>query len=280
MASNIEEKICRVVVEDLVSSIEGSSFKLDKKPDQSNRSTKDVDYSGKSADGKKIAIEHTSIDSFSDQRGMSAVNATFVQDIQNRIQSSLPADHYLRLILPSDFLRHLHSKKRKQLLAIISDWIKANVGILLQCKDNPIHIIVERKTIELHYGGSIPKLNGRVILVQKAPSKIEKERKRRMRTALREKLPKLSRYKWRKHITVLALEDPDYALSDWTYVEKSLSMMRWLFLMYLPTYIVYVRTYKSDIQEIWLLKCRKRWFATIRTKGPYILNSGVLTLQN
>jgi hypothetical protein len=278
MASCSEEKICRIVVEYLISEFEGTNFVITDKPDCNNRTSKDVDYVGKSSDGKKIAIEHTSIDSFSDQRGKSSANASFLEDIRNRVTGALPTNHYFRLILPSNFAKMLHSQRLKRLASIIADCVTANTDILMQDTDIRLHMTATGKMIGLTYGGSHPKLNGKIILVQDIPSDIEKQRTQRIRTALREKLPKLNRYRRHNCITVLALEDSDYALSDKNYVESALRVARWRHIFDLPTYIVYVHTYEGNIQEILVQKNRTQWFSKVKHKGPYYLDSGKLKM--
>jgi len=121
----------------LVAYIRRRLFADRQKPDELNRATKDVDAIGVSSTGNYVAIEHTSIDSFADQRGIAAGYRQFLNQLVESLPAPLPADRYFKLTVPLTLVRLLSRKERQTVTQLLPQWISANAPLLPE--DHRIH---------------------------------------------------------------------------------------------------------------------------------------------
>ena len=212
-----EENACKAFIE-ILSKITGREYKKEDSPDEHSGSVSDVDYILISKDGRsrRIAVEHTIIESFEKQITYGYQSYDVVEQINDQCQGKLPTNRYYILTVPPTLIKSLKRKRKKRFIEEISSWI-TNVAKALTT-DQSSSLIYNDHKVNLICGYSHPEVNGNVIRIQERPLEFEKLIRERFRRAIREKLPKLRKYKIRYILkgirTSLLLEDVSGALWD------------------------------------------------------------------
>jgi hypothetical protein len=184
-------------------------------PDEVNRSTRDVDFVlfSRSNKNDKIAVEHTIVESFDGQ--IEYVNRSYdIVDLINAgCRKRLPGDHYYILAVPPIIVDSLVRKSsREQFVSYLSSWVVETAPKLLLV-DSCIQTEYEGHKITLMCGGDCERLNGNVGRIPQQPENQKILQHDRLGRAVRDKLPKLMKYKKPGFKTALLLEDVAGTLS-------------------------------------------------------------------
>lgn len=237
-------------------------------PDELNRETEDVECILKSGD-KRIAIEHTRSESFINQTSMAMALKNIRENLEHELDGKLPGDKLYTLVMPVDLTRKLPKKKQKVVIDEIKEWImketlkmKERDHITRRFEDNNLTFFLSSRKSSLN-------LNGKLHTHLYVEDLSEDERKKRMKKAFEDKLPKLNKYKKNQFTTILAIEDIDIALSNLPFFEDSIHELRDEFNEILPDCIYYFSTHNNKIMDAWLIKEGNKFTNDIPMRGPF-----------
>jgi hypothetical protein len=239
-----EDNIIKALIE-IILRREGVRFKIESEPEKINRKTKDIEAILVS-NNRRIAVEHTRIESFKNQ--ISNVHRLIPARtrIENELRGRVPDDRYFVLTLPVEYL-NLGEKRTAKLT--LPD---ADQNVCLECR------------------WSSNKLNGTVITSLFAPKSLNQKRSERYEKIFSDKLPKLHLYEERKCETVLALEDIDMALSNLNVAEDLLHQISYHHKNVIPMSIYYfATTNKNNIYEAYVIKEGDKWLENVANRGPF-----------
>ena len=256
-----EENACEAFIE-ILRKITGKEYKKEDSPDEHSGSVSDVDYILITEDGRstRIAVEHTIVESFEKQIIYGYQSYEVVKQINDQCQGKLPTDRYYILTVPPTLIKSLKRKWKKRFVEEISSWI-TNVAKTLTT-DQSSSLIYNDHKVTLICGYSHPEVNGNVIRIQEQPLEFEKLMRERFRRAIREKLPKLRKYKIRyilKRIsTSLLLEDISGALWDHKARWKDLTIIQRLCIFIFVDYVIILvsKDQKMIVGRVWKEKWR------------------------
>jgi hypothetical protein len=183
-------------------------------PDEVNRRTPDIDFVlvSSSNENDKIAAEHTIVESFDGQ--IRYVNRSYdIVDLINAgCRKRLPGDRYYILAVPPIIVDSLVRKRSRELfVSDLSYWVVETAPKLLV--DSWIQTEYEGHRITLTCGGDCERLNGNVGRIPQQPENQKALQSERLGRAVRDKLPKLMKYKKPGFKTALLLEDVAGTLS-------------------------------------------------------------------
>jgi hypothetical protein len=177
-------------------------------PDEVNRRTPDVDFVlvSSSNENDKIAVEHTTVESFEWQRRYVKRWRDIVGSVNAGCEKRIPPDRYYFLSVPPVLADSLVGKSRELFVRDISCWVVETAPKLLLV-DSYIQAEYEGQKITLTCSGDHAKLNGNVWCMPQEPENQKALQSERLGRAVREKLPKLTKYMERGFKTALLLED-------------------------------------------------------------------------
>jgi hypothetical protein len=178
-------------------------------PDEVNRRTKDIDFilASSSDESDKIAVEHTIVESFDHE--IEYVNRwrDIVCSVNAVCRERIPPDRYYFLDAPPKIVDSLVGETRKQFVRDLSSWVVKTAPKLL-VEDNYEQKEYEGHHIALTYRGDAAPLNGSVWGMLQVPENLKALQSERLGRAIRDKLPKLTKYKKKPGFkTALLLED-------------------------------------------------------------------------
>jgi len=204
--SQNEQSACEAFVA-ILNSITGTQYEKSGSPDELNRQTPDVDFLLVSIGDPNdiIAVEHTTVESFEGQIGYVSRSYDIVGSINACCRNRIPADRYYFLAIPPALVDSLVGKNRMRFVSDLSSWVAETaqkMGI-----DSYSQTDHEGHVITLTCGGSNAQLNGNVWRMPQQPQNEEILQTQRFNRAIRDKLPKLSKYKAQGFKTALLLED-------------------------------------------------------------------------
>jgi hypothetical protein len=177
-------------------------------PDELNRSTPDVDFvlASSSDENDKIAVEHTRVESFDGQIGYVNRSYDIVDSINAGCRNRIPTGLYYFLAIPPIIMDSLVGKRRVQFVSDLSSWVAETAPKLLVV-DSYIQTEYKGHKITLTCRGDTAKLNGNVWRIPEEPENQKALQSERLGRAVRDKLPKLMKYKEQGFKTALLLED-------------------------------------------------------------------------
>jgi hypothetical protein len=191
-------------------------------PDEINRQTCDVDFLLFSQNDK-FAVEHTIVESFDGQIGYVNRSWDIVDSINAGCRGRLPRDRYYILLVPPIIVDSLVSKSsRKQFVGYLTSWVVETAPKLLV--DSLKQTAYEGHKITLTCGGDYERLNGNVGRIPQQPENQKALQSERLERAVRDKLPKLTKYKERGFKTALLLENVAYILDANTLKDCGISL--------------------------------------------------------
>ena len=191
----------------------GTFYTIERRPDKENSNSKDIDFVMGCPGQPRIAVEHTSIESFEGQLSIGFMHADFVNEIARQI--NIPSSTYYKLNIPVEMYIEAARKDRDSLITTIANWINFSMPNLKpHGRQTKIDVLGGKYAIWLGQGGSHPNLDGKLIPSLIAPKELESARKERIARALSSKLPKLIPYGTNGMLTFLLLEDWDISLSN------------------------------------------------------------------
>jgi len=212
MTNENEVNACNAFI-DILKKIKGVEYKIDSSPEKENRKTPDVEVilasKDKDVQSPKIAVEHTIVEAHENQIAYVTQSYNVVEKINLKCQGQLPTDRYFLLCVPPPLIVGTSIKSRNQFVEKMICWI-SDVAKTLTTDQRSYQLYKEYKVL-LYCGGSHPEMNGKVGRMPIRPEEAEKERQDRFRRSIKDKLPKLIKYKEKGFATALLLEDISFS---------------------------------------------------------------------
>lgn len=203
-----EQNACDAFIA-VLRSLTDIEYVLSSSPDEVNRNTPDVDFVLVSIgdENDKIAVEHTIVDSFNGQIEYVDRWHKIVDSVNADCRTRLPLDRYYFLTVPPIIVDSLVKRSsREQFVRYLSSWVVETAPKLLLV-DSYTQTEYEGHNITLTCSGDYSKLNGKVCSMPQEPENQKALQSERLRRAVKDKLPKLKKYKERHFKTALLLED-------------------------------------------------------------------------
>jgi len=206
-----EENACNAFIE-ILEKVTGVQYEKQSSPDEQNSTSPEIDYILISKDDRshKIAVEHTIVESFEGQIPYGRQSYDVVERINVQCQGMLPTDRYYFLAIPHPLNNSLRRRRKRRFVKEISLWVSDTAKTLTE--DQWSSRIYDDQRVTLTCCGSHPEMNGNVHRIQERPSEGENLKRVRFRRAIKDKLPKLRKYKREGITTALLLEDISGAL--------------------------------------------------------------------
>jgi hypothetical protein len=241
----------------------GVEYYFKEKPDSKNSETKDIDIILIDKTGRqKVAVEHTTIESFIDQRKYGSACISHRGTLEEKLKGLLPSDKYFFLCLPNEMFRKENQRKLNQVDALIIDWIAKNASALGEREQGRIELPCIGAYAYLQARWHNKNLNGTAIIAPYVSGDLEAQRNDRIDKAIDDKVDKLSEYKTRGFHTILALEDVDIYLSRADLVEASLVRYKGQLNTRIDS-IYYFLSNGDNILESVIIKDNDAWFDEI-----------------
>ncbi|MFI5098188.1 MAG: hypothetical protein ACHQT6_09480 [Candidatus Acidiferrales bacterium] len=201
----------------ILKSVTDIDYKKFGSPDEVNRSTPDVDFVlvSSSNENDKIAIEHTIVESFDRQIGYVNRWREIVGLVNAGCGKRIPLGRYYFLAAPPIIAHSLQGESRELFVSKISSWVVKTAPNLLLV-ESYIQTEYEGHKITLICSGDHEQINGNVWCMLQEPENQKALQSERLGRAVRDKLPKLTKYKERGFKTALLLEDVAGTLSGST----------------------------------------------------------------
>lgn len=242
----------------------GVRYEYEKSPDDGSNEGPEVDFILRSTcDGaRRIAVEHTVIESFKGQKDYVIWSHDIVEKINNRCRGKIPSDRYYFLGLPDMLVSSLNSKKRR--MAFVDSWApwiaqhawQLKIGQSLSCtyQDHETTLTCE---------GTYSSLDGNVGRMPQQPSDLIALQKDRFDIAIQHAIKKLWKYKFKleRFTTVLLLED--IAGFKYEQVRKQLTFFEKGLIYLFVNYIVVLASNdgRMIVGNVW--KENYRWYSFI-----------------
>jgi hypothetical protein len=263
-----EKKVC-IAVLDYIYTRKGIVVDSSKIKDPYNPKKKSIDlfYDGGTI---AIALEHTSVDSFMDQRGEFTRVKQLLKPLEKKLENKLPKPGHYELSV--DVGATKGAKDTNTTIKQLVSWITITAPSLkMGSPDTKPNHFRKGQPDGVPFEVTLyrwPRKDGKFIIVLNCPE-LEASRRERTEKALNDKCPKLAEAKSEKGISVLILEMNDFALGDSIKVASiihELSQER----TDLPDDIYLVET-DSKEWDIWVIKEGKLFFKDLHDTGPYSL---------
>jgi hypothetical protein len=193
----------------ILKSLTDIGYEVFESPDEKNRSTPDIDFvlASSSDENDKIAVEHTTVQSFEGQIKYVKRWREIVCSVNAACKERIPPDRYYFLAAPREIVDSLVGESRVQFVSYFSSWVAKTAPTLLLV-DSYMQTEHEGQKITLMCSGDDPTtLNGNVWGMPQEPEDQKALQSERLRRAIGDKLPKLTKYKKQGLKTALLLED-------------------------------------------------------------------------
>jgi hypothetical protein len=194
----------------ILKSLTDIEYVASKSPDEVNRRTPDVDFIlfSSSNENDKIAVEHTIVESFDEQIRYVKKSYDIVESVNAGCRKQIPSGRYYFLLVPPITVKSLVGNSREhQFVSYLSSWVAETAPKLLLV-DSYIQTEYEGHKITLTCSGDHARLNGNVWRMPQGPENQKALQSERLGRAVRDKLPKLTKYKEQPGFkTALLLED-------------------------------------------------------------------------
>jgi len=257
-----EENACNAFIE-ILERITGVEYEKENSPDEQSGVSSDVDYILISKDGRshRIAVEHTRVESFEEQIAYINQSYDVVEQINVQCQGKLPADHYYILTVPHPLIKSLKRKRKKRFVEDMYLWVSDIAKTLTT--DQWSSQTYNNQEVTLICGGSHPEMNGNVGRIPEQPKESDKLKRERFRRAIKEKLPKLIKYKLRGITTSLLLEDIGGIFLDSQRRRRDLKITQRFLIFIFVDYVIILVSNKQRmvVGNVW--KEKRRWYSTI-----------------
>ena len=245
-----EDNIVKALIE-IILRREGVRFKIGSEPEKVNRMTKDIEVVLVS-DNRRIAVEHTRIESFTNQiSNVHRLNQARTR-IEKELKGRVPDDRYFVLTLPTEYLCALKKNDMDKQASTIVTWVAQESRNLGEKRTAKLTLPDAGQDVWLQCRWSDKELNGNVITGLLAPNSLDQKRSERYEKIFSDKLPKLHRYEECQCETVLALEDIDIALSNPIIAGELLQQISHYHKSVIPMSIYYFSTNKKHIYDAWV----------------------------
>ena len=203
-----ETNACNAFIE-IIEKLKGVKYKISSIPDEENGNTKDIDFilapTDKKDQSPKIAVEHTTVERHEKQIDYVKQLGFIEKEIVQECQEKLPNNYFFQLIVPPSLAIGMNNKKRDKFITEMLSWIP-NAAKSLTTDRQSSRLYNEHEVL-LWCAGSSPEFNGTIGTMATDPEKPKKEKQDRFCRAIKDKLPKLIKYKDKGFVTALLLED-------------------------------------------------------------------------
>ena len=212
-----EENACKAFLV-ILKKIKGVEYIKKCRPEKSNSETKDVDFilapKDEDCQSPKIAVEHTIVEAHEKQSFYAKQLGIIEKKIDRGCQGKLPADRCFGLTAPPSLIIEPNQKIRDQFVEEMTCWIPRVAKTLTTGQESSR--LYNRHEVSLECVGSCSELNGTVGMTSDGLERTEKQRQDRFSRSLKNKLPKLLKYKEKEEEfeTVFLLEDVSLAYSN------------------------------------------------------------------
>ncbi len=209
-----EKNACAAFIT-ILKSLTDIVYVVSESPDEVNRHTPEVDFVlvSSSNENDKIAVEHTIVESFDGQIKYVKRSYDIVDLINAGCRKRLPGDRFYILAVPPAIVDSLEEKSnRKLFVRYLISWV-VETAPKLQLVDSSLQTEYERHKITLTCGGDGAQMNGNVGRIPQQPEKQKALQSERLGRAIKDKLPKPTKYKEHGFKTALLLEDVAGTLS-------------------------------------------------------------------
>lgn len=237
----------------------GFQYRIGRWPDEENRSSEDVEciLVSDAQQAPEIAVEHTIVEPFEGENEYVKESHAIIEYINVKCAGRIPGDRYYFLVLPLRLVKSLRRKARERLVETISLWV-AGTAPGLQIDDDA-ETDYEGHRIWLMCSGSGPGMNGNVWRIPTKPEDCERLWVHRLERAIKDKLPKLSKYKDNGFETALLLEDISGSLRDLGQQDKARTCIQGLVGAEVDYIIVFAsRNERMVVGTVW--KEKSVWF--------------------
>ena len=266
----------------ILRAVTGKQYVQVSSPDETNSRDPDVDYmfATPSTRVRRVAAEHTIVETFEGQ--IRYVNVAFdvVKEINRRRRGKLPHDRHFYLAIADQLVTGFNKRTREAFVRKMSDILPAACSGLQV--DQYTTLDYQGHQIWLKCNGSDASINGNVYHIQLTPRAVEPLKTIRLSRALVDKLPKLIRYKFRFYRTALLLEDISGSIGSIGSQSKSLSYWHRILIRLFVDYIVEFASYndKMIVGNVW--KERSSWYALVPYHRRFHFetdNDGVMSIS-
>jgi hypothetical protein len=192
----------------ILKSLTDMDYEVSASPDEENRSTPDIDFvlASSNDENDKIAVEHTTVQSFEGQIKYVKRWCEIVCSVNAGCKERIPPDRYYFLAAPPEIVDSLVGESRVQFVSYFSSWVAKTAPTLLLV-DSYMQTEYEVHKITLICSGDHERLNGNVWGIPEEPESQKALQSERLWRAVEDKLPKLMKYKKPGFKTALLLED-------------------------------------------------------------------------
>ena len=247
----------------VLSNISSLTYDLIDSPDEKNRQSSDIDfvYAANSKRKRKVAAEHTIVESFEGQ--LAYVNQSFdiAAEININCKRSIPENFYYFLTIPDDLVASFNRSLRNYFVQNISPLICRECTHLRMGEYSKIPF--NEYEIWLMCRGSHPEMNGNVYRIPQAPNEGGILQRQRLARSIASKLPKLCKYKLKGYSTALLLEDISGGLTNIGFHGQSIKFMHRLLIWLFVDYVVVFGSNKQRmiVGNVW--KEKFNWHADV-----------------
>ena len=265
-----EARACEAVIE-IIRRRSRQRYRIESRPDKENRGSQDIDFILSSKDvATKFAVEHTTLESFENQRTDSHMIDSFVERLKKECEGHVRPYTFYLLHIPTDMVRRTKGKQQERIIDELLTWIPTVMDDMDPYKNRWASIETFGHRIWLSMRNSYH-FSRILVPAQIVPYDEDSQRRvARVDRALADKLPKLHDYKTAGYDTILILEAPwADILSNSTLVAESTMRASVGHEHHLPDYIYQVSSFVDRIDEGWVLKDHAQWRKDVPENGPY-----------
>lgn len=266
-----EENACNAFIQ-ILKEINGVEYEIESSPDEHSGESSDVDYILISKDGRshRIAVEHTTVTAFDKQIYYGYKSYDVVEQINFQCKKKLPKDRYYQLLIPPPLNNPLKRKRKKQFVEEMASWISVIARTLTI--DQWASRVYNSHKVTLICGGSHPEMNGNVGRALTQPEKVEELTREQFRRAIKEKLPKIIKYKFKGMTTSLLLEDISGIFFATKKRRRDLTIIQRLFIRIFMDYVIIFMSnnHRMVVGNVW--KEKWHWYPTIPSHRKFTIS--------
>ncbi|MHA1713124.1 MAG: hypothetical protein ACTSW4_03650 [Candidatus Ranarchaeia archaeon] len=264
-----EKQVCKIVASFIAKrknlTIDDISF-----PDEEEHNEQAVDVLIKCS-SMEIVLEHTRIESYPAQIADKCMVENLLKPLENKLTDQLPTPGHYKLSIAVGAVKG--AKDTESIQKALIEWVEEKAPLL----ELPIHKPSNKHRITEKPSGvpfevtlyRFERRDGKFFVMLVAPSELESKRRQRIKIALEEKCPKLSKAKGEKRTSVLLLESDDICLGGQTQIAKA--VVEDLPQNNVPDEIYLVET-EIKPWVLWVLKEREKLFPSLDNDGPHYLD--------
>ncbi len=209
-----ETNACNAFIE-ILQKIKGIGYYPESWPERENRNIPDIEVilapKNKNRQFPKIAVEHTIVEAHANLKLYVSQLCYIEKEINLKCQGKFPTDRHFAIIIPPPLIVGAHKERRNQLIEKIICW----------APDAAKNLKIDQRSSLSHNGHEVLlwcaslsfESSGKVVTMRTTPSDYENESRNRFQRSIKEKLPKLLKYKEKeeKFETALLLEDISFS---------------------------------------------------------------------